>query len=68
MTETNKTKRRARLNAGEKRLQHPTLNGVTQETVKDLLQAEADRPLKGGDRDLPHTSLFGDGHRQKLLF
>ena len=44
------------------------LPGVERESVKDVLAAEAAKPLRGGNRELDSNSLFGDGHRQTDLF
>lgn len=44
------------------------LPGVEPESVRAILQAEADKPMRGGRADLTHGSLFGDGWKQKQLF
>ena len=46
----------------------PQLPGVSSASLKAILQREAERPLRGGERDLGHDGLFGDGHRQRELF
>jgi hypothetical protein len=42
--------------------------GVAEATVGEILQREADRPLRGLSRELGSDSLFGDAHLQKGLF
>lgn len=44
------------------------LPGVAPANVRDLLQTEANRPMRAGNAELPRTSLFGDGHLQRELF
>lgn len=41
---------------------------IQRERLKDVLQREAARPMRGGAADLQHDGLFGDGRRQKELF
>jgi len=47
----------------------PQLPGVTGPTLKDILQREAERPMRAEapQRELRHDSLFGDSHQQKGL-
>jgi hypothetical protein len=40
------------------------LPGVTVEPLAAIIQAEADRPLRGRNYDPQHDGLFGDGHKQ----
>jgi len=35
--------------------------------ISNVLQYEADQPMQGGDADLQHDGLFGDGHLQTEL-
>jgi hypothetical protein len=58
--------RRRNVRMGFKRLQigMATLPTVAPETLRDVLQAESNAPLRGGNRELGNDSLFGDGHRQ----
>ena len=42
----------------------PNLPEIERERVVDLLRAEACAPLRGGNRDMAHDSLFGDGFKQ----
>lgn len=44
------------------------LPGVAQTTVRGVLQAEADKPMRAGNAEPLHTSLFGDAHLQKEMF
>jgi len=37
-------------------------------STRHVLQCEAERALRGGDADLQHDGLFGDGFRQKEMF
>jgi hypothetical protein len=41
---------------------------IQRERLKDVLQQEAARPMRGGARDLQHDGLFGDGQKQRELF
>jgi hypothetical protein len=45
-----------------------TLPTVAPETVAGILRAEADKPMRGGNAELAHTSLWGDAHKQRELF
>lgn len=56
--------RRARLARLRDRQRLAQMPGVAPEVLSDALRLEAARPLRGGDADLPASSLFGDGHRQ----
>ena len=60
--------RRKRLTLRAKMAQIPTMPGVAPTTTRDILAAEVATPMRGGDKDLPHTSLFGDSHLQRSLF
>lgn len=44
------------------------LPGVAPASTKEILEREAERPLRGSNAELSHASLFGDGHKQKELF
>ena len=41
---------------------------IPPEDLKTILQLEARAPLRGGNADLQHSGLFGDGHKQGDLF
>jgi hypothetical protein len=60
--------RQARLARASIRLDRMTIPGVSPETPRTILQAEADRPLQGGIADLQHDGIFGDAHKQQQLF
>ena len=45
-----------------------SLPGVAAAKARDILQREADRPLRGGSADMQHNGLFGDAHKQLDLF
>lgn len=57
-------KRAVRLGFKALRMQMETLPTVAPETMREVLQAEAVAPLRGGNRELSNNSLFGDGHKQ----
>ena len=40
---------------------------IQAEKVKDILRAEAARPMRGGRAELPNDSLWGDGPKQLSL-
>ncbi len=61
-----KQQRNDRLKLAQERIARPQL--IAPEDVKSVLQAEANRPLQGGARDLSADSLFGDGRSQIPLF
>jgi hypothetical protein len=44
-----------------------TLPTVAPETVAGILRAEADKPMRGGNAELAHTSLWGDAWKQMEL-
>ena len=44
------------------------LPNIPRQDLKTILELEARAPLRGGNSDLPHTSLFGDAHKQQELF
>ena len=60
--------RRKRLALRAKMAQAPTMPGVASTTTRDILAAEVAAPMRGGNADLPHKSLFGDSHLQQELF
>ena len=43
-------------------------SGFEPAALKELLELEATKPLRGGDADLPHNSIFGDSHKQGSMF
>lgn len=45
-----------------------TAPGIEPVQVRDVLAAEAAKPLRGGAADLQHNGLFGDSHKQTSLF
>ena len=65
---TRKAERRARHTFKVRRAAETNLPTVAPETVAMILRAEAEKPMRGGNLDLPHASLFGDAHLQKELF
>jgi hypothetical protein len=46
----------------------PNLPTIEAEKVRAIVQAEADKPLRGQARDMQHDGIFGDAHRQQRLF
>jgi hypothetical protein len=44
------------------------IEGVKPVTDRDRIAAAAAKPLRGGNRDLQHEGLFGDGQRQQDMF
>jgi hypothetical protein len=68
MTVTLRTARRDRLAAQKKLAERSKLPGVRGSTMKEILEAEAAKPLRGGAKELTASSLFGDGHKQTSLF
>ena len=65
---TRRTDRRARLLAAIKMGEIRGFQAVKPATVKELLAHEAEKPMRAGNQDLPHTSRFGDAHLQISLF
>ena len=65
---TRRTERRARLAQMVRLAQEASLHDVEPQTVAEILAHEAAKPMRGGDRDLSHDSLFGDAHKQIQLF
>lgn len=65
---TRASERRKRLTLRAKLAQTPTMPGVAPTTTRDILAAEASAPMRGGNAELPHKSLFGDAHKQNDLF
>lgn len=63
---TTKNERRRRLTVAAARMSGhlPTLERVT---VREILDAEARRPMRGGQADLQHGGLFGDAMKQQEL-
>lgn len=62
------TDRRARLMLKRISIAMEPLPEIQAEKIRDVLAAEAARPMRGGQMDLQHCGLFGDGHWQKDLF
>lgn len=60
--------RKRMLHEAAQRLARAHLPGVEPETVRDILQTEANKPMRGPSADLQHGGLFGDGRKQKELF
>lgn len=60
--------RKRMLHEAAQRLASAHLPGVEPESVRGILQKEANKPMQGGRADLQHNGLFGDGHKQKELF
>jgi len=46
----------------------PTAPGIEPQTVRAILQREADKTIRGDGPDMAHDGIFGDGHLQKELF
>ena len=46
----------------------PQAPGVAPATLKDIASREAQRPMRGGNADLQHGGIFGDGFKQRELF
>ena len=65
---TRRTDRNNRLAQKVRLSSEANLPTVEAETVKMILRAEAEKPMRAGNQDLPHTSLFGDAHLQISLF
>ena len=62
-----KRSRRVRMGLAVLSAQIPTLPSIDRPKLKDILQLEANRPLRGGNSDLAPDSLFGDGRQQLEL-
>lgn len=60
--------RRKRLIVRAKLAHLPTMPGVKATTTRDIIAAEIAEPMRGGNAELPHKSLFGDSHLQRDLF
>jgi hypothetical protein len=60
--------RRKRLVLRSKLATLTTLPNVAPTTTRDILAAEIASPMRGGNQELPHVSLFGDSHLQRNLF
>lgn len=65
---TRASERRVRLGFKRLSLGMAHLPEIEHETMREVLAAEAAKPMCGGAADLPHTSLFGDSHKQTSLF
>ena len=63
-----KAERRARLMLARLKLAAEPLPGIEAERLREVLAAEAARPMRGGCAPPTNNSLFGDGHRQRELF
>jgi hypothetical protein len=63
-----KKERKERLAAKVSLSKAAMLPTVAAPTIRQILESEASRPMRGGNRDLPATSLFGDPHKQTTLF
>lgn len=60
--------RKRMLHEAAQRLASTHLAGVEPETVRGVLQREADKPLRGPSAELTNAGLFGDSHLQQELF
>lgn len=58
----------ARLEMAKIRAQLRGLAFIEPATIAEAIKIEASRPLKGGNRDMANTGLFGDAFKQKELF
>jgi hypothetical protein len=47
--------------------QDEPLPGIRPATIREILAYEAEQPMRGGNAELTHTSLFGDSHSQQEL-
>jgi len=65
---TRKSARRIRLGFAITRTKLDSLPGIDPPKVKDILNAEAAKPMRGGNADLTPDSLFGDGRLQMELW
>lgn len=68
MRSSRASERRVRLGFKRLSLGLEGLPNVERETMKNVLRAEADKPMRGGNTDLPHAGLFGDARLQRELF
>lgn len=64
---THRRERQARLARAAMCLQRPVMPGLQPEAPRTILQAEASAPMRGGNADLQHAGLFGDGQKQMSL-
>lgn len=46
----------------------PSLPSVAPASVKQILEAEAAKPLKGSAKELQYEGLFGEAQKQTSLF
>ena len=46
----------------------PQIPGAAPATTRQILDREAARPLRGGNNELTHDSLWGDAHKQLRMF
>lgn len=60
--------RKRMLHQAAQRWADAELPGLDPRKVIEILQFEADRPMRGGNAEPSHTSIFGDSHKQKELF
>jgi hypothetical protein len=62
-----KKERRERLEFEVKK-QRKNLAGVAPASVREILEREASRPMRGNARELGESSLFGEGFKQQSMF
>jgi hypothetical protein len=60
--------RKRMLHEAAQRLASTHLAGVEPETIRGILQAEANKPMKAGNAGPVCKGLFGEGRNQKELF
>lgn len=60
--------RKRMLHEAAQRLAHAHLAGIEPEKVRDILQKEAEKPMRAGNAEPEYRGLFGEGRKQKELF
>lgn len=60
--------RKRMLHEAAQRLARAHLPGVEPESVREILQNEAQKPMRAGNADPEYRGLFGPGRNQKELF
>jgi len=63
-----RTKRRAQIMRQTCLAQLDSLPAIDPATVRQITQAEADKPMRGQNKELDAFGLFGDSHQQSELF
>lgn len=65
---TRKAERQKRLQLALRMMETSDLQFLSPATVREVLATEAEKPMRAGNKDLAHESLFGDAHKQIDLF